>query len=158
MTVPIDPGLVDVFGSRARVSTLGALANARRPLTAYRIAKLGDAQVIKVSRELRRLERSGVVRSTRIPGGRNGWVLIDGSLRDLFRRRMRVVWWDDWVATVEERALRAQSGSGIRVDLSRFRPTPRLVPNRREFSRPASKDRILSSMGLPTSRKVPQVK
>jgi hypothetical protein len=148
----IDPGVVALFGSETRATTLGALANAGRPLTAYRIAKMTGTQVIKTITELRRLEKAGIVMTAPTDRGRTAWILLDPSLRDFFRRRVRVVWSVDWDREVGRRVARRRSSPRIRIDLSRLQPSPDVVPNREEFLRPLEKDRILARGGLRTSR------
>jgi hypothetical protein len=149
----VDPGIVSLFGGRLRAATLGALANARLPLTAYRVSMITSSQVIKVITELRRLERSGlVVRST--TGGRGAsWSLSDPGLRDFLRRRVRIVWWGDWDREVARRVRRSALGAPTRIDLSRYRREPGALPNRREFRRSPKKDALLVKAGLSGSRR-----
>ena len=154
MKPAIDPGMAALFGGASRAAILGVLANSRVPLTAYRISRLTGAQLTKVSRELLRLERTGLLARSASDRNRPEWALTDPSLRDLLRRRIRIVSAQDWSAEVEARARRARAGPRVRVDLSRFRPTPALVPNPREFLRPRAKDRILVKMGLRPGRRV----
>jgi hypothetical protein len=153
MEASIDPGVISLFGSRLRAATLGALANSRQPLTAYRVAIVTGSQVIKVITELRRLEQSGFVERSETGARGAGWSLPDPDLRDFLRRRVRLVWWDDWNEQVAFRVRRSASVPRTRVDLSRFRPEPHAVPNRREFLRRPGKDRLLAKAGLPVSRR-----
>ncbi len=153
MKTEIDPGIAALFGSETRAATLGAVANARQPLTAYRVAQMTGAQVIKVVAELRRLEKAGLVAKTPTDRGRTGWTVSDGALRDLLRRRVRIVWSRDWNEAAGERVRRRDSLPTIRIDLSRYRPNPKAVPNPEEFERPAEKDRLLAKAGLPVSRR-----
>jgi hypothetical protein len=153
MEADIDPGVASLFGGRLRAVTLGALASAQTPLTAYRIAKITGSQVIKVITELRRLEATGVLDRVSRAGSAPGWTLTDPALRDFFRRRVRIVWWRDWDREVSRRVLRSASLPRTPIDLSRFRPNPRAVPNREEFVRPPEKDRELARAGLPISRR-----
>lgn len=154
METPVDPRIASLFGSQVRAATLGALANARRPLTAYRVAKMTGAQVIKVITELRRLERAGLIDRTRPERGPVGWFLLDGSLREFLRRRVRIVWWSDWDEEVGARVRSPASNPRVRVELSRYRADPGAVPNPREFTRPIRKDRLLAEAGLPVSRRI----
>jgi len=149
----IDPGIVALFGSETRAATLGALASAGQPLTAYRIARITGAQVVKTVTELRRLERAGFVAEAPTDRERTGWVLVDPRLRDFLRRRVRIVWSVDWDRAVEGRIRSRKPQLRPRIDLSRFVPNPRGVPNPDEFVRAADKDRILSRLGLPVSRR-----
>ena len=89
--VLVDSALVAAFGSETRVRTLAVLANATRPLTAYRVALVGAIPVDKAYREVRRLAAARLVE--RRP---DGWVLTDGDLRSLLRRRVRIRWDKEW--------------------------------------------------------------
>jgi hypothetical protein len=149
----VDPGVVALFGSETRAATLGALANAGQPLTAYRIAKMTGGQVIKSITELRRLERVGIVARALTDRGRTGWVLADGSLKDFLRQRVRIVWASDWDREVVKRVGRRRTSPQLRIDLSRFVPAPGSVPNPEEFARSPDKDRTLARAGLPLSRR-----
>ena len=149
----IDPGMATLFGGETRAAVLGALANSRTPLTAYRIGQLTGAQLSKVGQELVRLERAALVARASGGRGRQVWVLTDRLLEGLLRRRVRIVLADTWSAEVAERARRARVGPRPQVDLSRFRPTPRLIPNRQEFVRSPDKDRALVAAGLRPSRR-----
>jgi hypothetical protein len=153
MPSKVDPGVVSLFGSETRAATLGALANAGEPLTAYRIAKMTGTQVIKAITELRRLEKAEVVDRTPTERGRTGWILSDRSLRDFLRRRVRIVWSADWNREAEKRIARRTSSRGPRVDLAQFVPNPESVPNQGEFTRSPEKDRLLAKAGLRTSRR-----
>jgi len=153
MPPKIDPSVVALFGSQTRAATLGALANAGQPLTAYRVAKVTGTQVIKVITELRRLEQAGVVATAPTDRGRTGWVLSDRSLQDFLQRRVRIVWAADFGREIDRRIARRTSPRRLRIDLSRFVPSPESVPNREEFTRSPEKDRILARAGLRTSRR-----
>jgi hypothetical protein len=153
MPTKIDPGVVALFGSQTRAATLGALANAGQPLTAYRLAKMTGTQVIKAITELRRLEKAGVVAMAPTDRGRPGWILSDRSLEDFFRRRVRIVWSTDFDREVDRRIARRLSSRRVRIDLSRFVPSPATVPNQAEFTRSPEKDRILARAGLRASRR-----
>jgi hypothetical protein len=154
MTAKIDPGIVALFGSHTRAAALGALANAGQPLTAYRVAKMTGTQVVKVMAELRRLEKAGIVSTAPTDRGRAGWVLSDRSLQDFLRRRVRIVWSSDWNREVGRRIARRSSSRRVRIDLSRFEPSPASVPDGEESTRSPEKDRILARTGLRTSRRV----
>jgi hypothetical protein len=153
MVSVVDPGVVALFGSETRAATLGALANAGQPLSAYRLAKITGSQVIKTTTELRRLEGAGFVSRAVTPRGRPGWVIPDGPLRDLLRRRVRILWSADWDRQVAGRIRRRTATPRLRIDLSRFPANPKGVPNRAEFIRAVGKDRALARAGLRTSRR-----
>ncbi len=153
MTPKIDPSVVALFGSRTRAATLGALANAGQPLTAYLVAKMTGTQVIKAITELGRLEQAGVVATAQTGRGRAGWTLTDPSLQEFFRRRVRIVWSADFGREVDRRIARRASPCRPRIDLSKFVPSPESVPNREEFTCSPEKDRILARAGLRTSRR-----
>jgi len=148
----VDPGVVALFGSETRAAALGALANAGQPLSAYRVAKITGSQLIKTTAELRRLESAGFVSRATTLRGRPGWILPDGPLRELLRRRVRIVWSTDWDRQVAGRARGRGASPRLRIDLSKFAANPLGVPNRAEFIRPIGKDRALARAGLRTSR------
>jgi UDP:flavonoid glycosyltransferase YjiC (YdhE family) len=149
----IDPALVSLFGSETRAVTLGALANSSRPLTAYRIARITGAQLSKVGAELRRLEAAQLVSRNLPDRTAPTWSLSDRSLVSFFQRRARIVASEDWDVQVRATTEQARLRRRLKIDTSHYRPSPRPVPNRREFERPAEKDRILAAAGPPTSRK-----
>jgi hypothetical protein len=153
MEIDVDPGVASLFGGRTRALTLGALANSGQPLTAYRIAQITGTQVIKAVTELRKLERGGFVARVDSTPGPVRWVMLEDSLRNLLRRRVRVVWSADWNRTIDERVRGRNRSSGTNIDLSRFTPNPQGVPNPSEFTRSAEKDRILARAGLRVSRR-----
>jgi len=148
MAAEVDPGIAALFGGRTRAAILGVLANASRPVTAYRVARVTGTQVIKVSSELRRLERAGVAARTPRRGRAWAWTLVDPSLATFLRKRVRLFWWEDWNSQVGARITRAGRPRPKRLNLLRFRPNPGAVPRPKEFIRPASKDRVLEEVGL----------
>ncbi len=92
----------------------------------------------KVYREIARLANAGLV------GRRgDGWMLLDDDIRGLLRRRVRISWFDDWIAGEGERARRAGrivAGSGSWFDASRYTPNPSVaVRYAEEFERPPEK-------------------
>jgi hypothetical protein len=87
----VDPSLVVVFGSENRLRILAVLANAQHPLTAYRVAQIGDVRAAKAYPELRRLAEAGLVEESR-----SGWILRDEDVGALLRKRVRVIWDVDW--------------------------------------------------------------
>lgn len=160
MTLRGDSALVAAFGSATRVRTLAVLANAAGPLTAYRVALVGGIPIDKAYREVRRLARSGLVERRR-----NGWVLVDGDLRSLLQRRVRVRWDRDWdqerSGWAEETPKLLSAGlETIRGRLSSdpgylrprsWKPTPAARRTIRELDRPAEKDALLRRAGLRSS-------
>jgi hypothetical protein len=147
MEEPVDARLAAVFGSETRLRALGVLAGAFRPLTAYRVAKVGRIPVQKAYEELRRLGKSGLV--VRKDGG---WVLCDGDVRSLLRRRVRIRWAEDLEA--ERRHRRAE----FEALFDRLERTPHTPPpagwqpkDPGRFRRSPRKDRILRRMGRRTS-------
>ncbi|MFZ1022525.1 MAG: hypothetical protein WAN87_00110 [Thermoplasmata archaeon] len=157
MRTDIDPGIVALFGGETRVLTLAALANSERPLTGYRVTKLTGLQPTKVYDELRRLASAEVVRAWPVDNGRANkvWTISDPDLRAFVRKRVRLVSAAEWAREVDERVRRRKpiASGDLGIDLSRYRANPSAVPNRREFERPASKDRALASAGLRVSRR-----
>ena len=153
MMARVDPGVVALFGSETRAATLGALANAGQPLTAYRIAQMTRAQVIKTVTELRRLKKAGFVVEALTNRGRTGWVISDPSLQDFLRQRVRIVWSTDWDREVGKRVRGRRASPKTQIDLSRFVPNPEAIPNPEEFTRSPEKDRILARAGLRVSRR-----
>lgn len=97
--MPADRRLAALFGSEARLRTLGVLANAFRPLTGYRVGRTADVALPKVYRELRRLQRVGLVAHAA-----DGWTLTDPDVESFLRKRYRVSWSVDWFQEVARRA------------------------------------------------------
>ncbi len=87
----IDAALSAFAGSETRVRLLAVLANARHPLTGYRVAKTGMVSISKAYPELRRLAESNLVIHT----GR-GWAIRDEDVAALLRKRVRIVDSGDW--------------------------------------------------------------
>ncbi len=160
MALSADPGLVALFGSEDRVRTLAALANAEAPLTAYRVAVMVGMKPPNVYRELRRLLEFNEVEQAPTSEGRNGWRVIDADVRNLLRRRLRIVWSQDLIRGARERSRRAelvvQTSSQIPLDLSQFTPGRRLTA--REVRRRQQKDRVLLKGGAVTSVRADRVK
>jgi hypothetical protein len=143
----IDPRLIALFGSETRVRTLAVLAGAHRPMTAYRVGRVGEMPLPMAYREIDRLATAGLIgRSGR------GWVLLDGDVRALLLKRVRVSWADDWFS---ERARRVSAETPLLRQIRRapiVRPPQRWRPrNPKRFNRSPTKDRILREMGLRTS-------
>jgi hypothetical protein len=147
MRAPIDSRLLAAFGSETRVRTLAVLANAFRPLTAYRIAKTGDILLSKVYGELERLAGAGVVARRG-----KGWVLLDWELGFLVAKRVRVSWSEDLESARSMHAREADSIHARLGSIPRAKPPAGFFPrNRSTYERPAFKDRRLRELGLPSS-------
>jgi hypothetical protein len=148
MVLRTDPRLVALFGSTARVRTLAVLASAFRPMTGYRIGRTASVPLPKVYRELKRLRSAGLV--AQLPGG---WVLSDDDVGSFLRKRLRLAWATDWFGEIERRAPedRAILGRLRTLGAPGFprRWTPRDPGQPRRNPR---KDRLLSQMGLATSK------
>jgi hypothetical protein len=147
-SMKIDPHLVALFGSETRVRVLAVLAGAYRPITAYRVGKTGSVPMPKAYREIYRLENAGLV-------GRkgDGWVLLDNDVRTLLRKRVRILWLEDFSAERRRAAPRRQAILHRLADL----PTPRFPkgwkPREPErFRRDPGKDEILRELGLRKSQ------
>jgi hypothetical protein len=138
METVVDPLLVAAFGSETRVRTLAALAGARRPMTAYRVAKVGGVPVQKAYEEFGRLCQSGLVAQRE-----GGWVLVDNDVRLLLRKRVRVGWSEDRFSGETERERRAdevKARSTAWFDPSRYKPNPAVAARyAKEFARPPEK-------------------
>lgn len=158
MTLDLDPGMVSLFGSAARVAILATLANATTPLTGYRVARIAQVQPIKVYTELRKLAQAGVVREGVSEGGGIGWSLVDPELRRLLRRRVRISWSVDWFRDEEgrrrrTRATRERLSRASPVDVEQFGP-PGWSPRQPEdYDRPAEKDKVLVELGMRPSKR-----
>jgi len=143
----VDPGLVALFGSETRVRSLAVLASAHRPLTAYRIGKVGGVPLPKAYREIARLAKAGLVERKN-----TGWVLCDNDVRALLRRRVRISWADDWL-TERARRLPEERALFERLRRTEHTPPPRgwRPRNPERFSRSPVKDEVLREMGLRSS-------
>ena len=86
----LDSALVELVGSRARLLSLAVLASAQGPMSGYRIARVADIPRQKVYPILRRAVNAGLVRKTD-----RGYILNDGDVRNLLRRRIRLEWSGD---------------------------------------------------------------
>ena len=146
VSLRVEPGLAAIFGSEDRVRTLSALANSDSALTAYRVAAVMQMKPPNVYRELKRLQRAGVVVPARTPQGRSGWLLNEPLLRVFLRSRFRVSWSEDLLGTAGQRDRRAQMAVKLSalepLDLSKFEPGRRLTAS--EARRRQEKDRILN--------------
>ncbi|MGA8302726.1 MAG: hypothetical protein WA691_05785 [Thermoplasmata archaeon] len=151
MKTEVDPVLLAMCGSETRLRTLAVLASAYRPMTAYRVAKVGEVPVQKAYEEMRRLSEAGLVAWR---GG--GWALIDDDVRALLRRRVRFRWDEDW-----DRARSGKAGK-VMADLDRIRSEVRGLdfydPDnrisraaRQELERDSEKNRILRRYGARVS-------
>jgi DNA-binding transcriptional ArsR family regulator len=147
MTLKVPPELAVLFGSETRVRVLAPLANASRPLTAYRVATLSGVARSKINAEIRRLEKAGIVRSLRIGKGRSGWELIDPDLGNLVRRRLRIVWSEDLEAEAPRLVELVRASRSRREPIDK-RLLQGSVRNSGDYVRPPKKDRILRRLGL----------
>ncbi len=80
-----DAGLVAFCGSETRLLTFMALANARRPLTGYRVAQLTGLPQTKVYKEIRRSMLNGTIQRVT-----TGFILADRDLRELLQKKSRL--------------------------------------------------------------------
>jgi hypothetical protein len=71
-----------LFGGRVRAETLETLAGTSRPLSAYHVAKVIEAQPIQVLTVLKSLEPGIVTHSL------DGWVLSNELLRQFLRQEL----------------------------------------------------------------------
>lgn len=146
----VDPALIAFVGSETRVLTMAVLANAGRPLTGYRIAKVAGLQPIRVYEELRRAIGAGYVKRRR-----DGFVLTDMGIRDFLRRQVRLSWMDDLLSS--ERARRAARAKALPTDWfdpTRYRPDPKIAARFAGFfERPPEKDELALRTGQGLSRK-----
>ncbi len=151
-----DPALVSLFGSRARVLTIAALANSAEPLTGYRISFVTGVPRPKVYGELWKGVHTGIIREDP-----NGFVLIDADIRALLRRRVRVSWDEEWdrargdadatIGAVYERVLASLPDDPEFYRPRNWKPTAETVRCLRSKIRPPEKDRILREEGGRTS-------
>ena len=153
MGLAVDPGLAALFGSEDRVRTLAALANADAPLTAYRVATVVGIKPGNVYRELKRLIQVNEVERAPTSDGKPGWKLVDGDVRALLRKRLRVVWSEDLFLGARERGRRAalavRRSSRDPLDFAAF--SPGLPPSAAAVRRRLEKDRVLARAGGRTS-------
>lgn len=154
------PGLGLLFGSEARARVLAVLANAKGPLSGYRISQLSNVQPIKVSQELQRMREAGLVQGQPKEGRGNEWVLLDADLRSFLAKRVRVSWSEDWF-NARSAVKSSRSAQELRERINRL-PAPELSKYTwttgppallRDFERTPGKDRVLRKLGLPTSRR-----
>jgi hypothetical protein len=157
-----DPALVAFCGSEARALTLGVLANAVSPMTGYRVAKVAGVPESKVYPELRRAVSAGIVRKEK-----DGYRLVDGDLRALLQKRVRLFWDVDWDRARdgwdgETSQLLEQGMSAIRRRLRNnsaflrpdgWRPPAAARAWDQELRRPADKDARLRRRGYRTSKR-----
>jgi hypothetical protein len=154
MTVSADPAIEQFCGSRVRLETLGVLAAAVTPMTGYRVAQIAGLPREKVYPELRKAVALGTVQKDE-----TGYVLVDGDLRTLLRKRVRVTFESAW-----DRPL---SAGAVEAELRQIRTRTRKIrlydsANRipaaaiRELERDPEKNGRLRRLGLrPSKRKKP---
>lgn len=159
MGLAVDPGLAALFGSEDRVRTLAALANADAPLTAYRIATVVGMKPANVYRELKRLVQFNEVERAPTLKGTSGWRLVDADVRALLRRRLRVVWSEDFLRGARERGRRAalavRRSSRAPLDLASFEPGR--PPSAGAIRRRLEKDQTLTKAGARPSVRTKRV-
>jgi DNA-binding transcriptional ArsR family regulator len=143
--LPVPPQVAALLGSVNRVRTLAPLANAYRPMTAYRVAQLAGVPRTKVYEELRRLLEAGVVEERRSRRGSSTWTLLDADMALYLRKKIRIAWSGDLAASAPRRAaderraaVRLLSNSWF--DPSKYTPNP-VVATRyaQEIERPEGK-------------------
>ena len=101
--------LGELLGSVTRGNLVEALALSDTSLTAYGVAKAYNMNVAKVYIEMKRLERLGLIRSTRGSRGK-GYELVDNNLRDLaLKLSSRVQTYESWKSP-ESRRTRFKMG------------------------------------------------
>jgi DNA-binding transcriptional ArsR family regulator len=124
-------------------------------MTAYKVAQVGELSIPKVYSELRRLTEAGVTEASVGPTGVRRFELTDPDLRRLLQRRAPIISWDEWI----RQDTRRRQTPGILptaskvIDLARYRPAPRSLPNWQEFVRPPEKDEDLRRAGAQVSNR-----
>lgn len=153
MKLESDARVESLFGSRARLLTLAALASAPGAVTGYRVAEITGLPREKVYPELRRAIAAGVVTKTT-----NGVRLVDPNLRAFLRKRVPIYGgeqrfsWSDWQRARRDSAHRAAGAYDQLARLPHPEPPPGWRPRKEgRFHRSPVKDRILQEMGKPTS-------
>jgi DNA-binding transcriptional ArsR family regulator len=154
----VDPRVASLLGSTNRVRTLAPLANAYRPMTAYRVAQLAGIPRTKVYEELQRLRAAGAVEARTNRKGRSTWVLLDQDMALYLRKKIRIAWSGDLAATAVRRATKERDAL-TRIgtswfDPSKYTPNPsvaaRYAP---EIERPEGKGEFEGMPGRRISRK-----
>ena len=154
MSRSVDPSLVALFGSEARALSLGVLANAKRPMTGYRVAKVAGLPKIKAYAQLKTALEAGWIRRVG-----NAYWLPDGDLRSLLRKRVLIFWSDDWLSNRAAEKRRAEKLVKRRpweswYDSSRFAPNPEVARRyTKEIERSPQKDVPFTSGRAVGSRK-----
>jgi hypothetical protein len=138
MTFDLDPALMAMFGSRARLLTMAVLANAERPMTGYRVAAVAGLPRPMVYPEIRKGISANVIVETA-----RGYRFADADLRDLLRKRVRISWLEDTVVGEAARAVRSARvarDDDSWFDPSKYTPNPRVAARyAKEFARPPEK-------------------
>jgi hypothetical protein len=156
MKEAVDPSLVGLFGSRARLLTMAVLANSEEPLTGYRVAKVANLPRVKVYAEIRKGVESGLLAKLG-----DGYWMADPDVRLLLRKRVRIRWdeewdrarqgWNDQTAGRLSRILASIPTDPGYLQPKGWRPSAAARKTIREAVRPASKDATLRRRGLRTS-------
>lgn len=137
----LDPALAVLFGSEARALSLGVLANAKRPMTGYRVAKTAGIPKIKAYAQLKAAAQAGWIERR----GNMYW-MPEGDLRSLLRKKVRLYWYEDWLSDRAPQKGRAEELARRRpwaswYDASRFSANPAVARRyAREIERPPEKD------------------
>jgi hypothetical protein len=141
MALRIPQDLVVLFGSETRVRVLAVLASAFGPMTAYRVAKVGEVAISKAYDEIKHLAEGNVV----FRQG-SGWVLRDPDVRLLLRERIPVIWWSDWWSEKDRTIKRSQDI--LRRSLAHSLPLAQKGwKPRTDIHRDPRKDELLLEMG-----------
>jgi DNA-binding transcriptional ArsR family regulator len=150
----VDPKVEAFVGSANRVRTLAPIANAARPLTAYRIAWLARVPRSKVYVELRRLSESGLVEERKDRKGRSTWTMTDADVAAFLRKKVRIAWSEDVSASVADRAERWRANAAKTAswfDPSKYTANPSVTARiAKEVIRPEGKGEF---PGMPMSRR-----
>jgi DNA-binding transcriptional ArsR family regulator len=141
--LPVEPGVAALLGSANRVRTLAPLANAYRPMTAYRVAQLAGIPRTKVYEELRRLRDAGVLQERRTRRGTSTWSLLDADMGLYLRKKIRIAWSADLAKAASSRAARERTlltGRRRWFDPSKYVANPAVAARyAREIERPEGK-------------------
>jgi DNA-binding transcriptional ArsR family regulator len=158
--LPVAPQVAALLGSTNRVRTLAPLANAYRPMTAYRVAQLAGIPRTKVYEELRRLLKAGVVRERRNRRGSSTWTLLDADMALYLRKKIRISWSGDLASSAPRRlAKERRTAVGLLsnswLDPSKYTPNPVVAARyAQEIERPEGKGDF-AGMTSRVSRKRP---
>ncbi|MGA7922851.1 MAG: hypothetical protein WCA77_02610 [Thermoplasmata archaeon] len=136
-----------LFGSEVRARTLGVLAGAERPITAYRVAQATGDQGTQVYTALRKAKEWGIVEENREKGGASVWSLSDPNLRSFLNQRIRISVLAEFMDSSRRKT---RPGALLNIDLSAYPSKP--IPQDSELYRPPEKDELLERRGLRSRR------